>query len=1113
MKYIGWLFCLPCLLFANPKGAEIVSGEAKLVEAEKRLEVHAADKTVLHWDHFSIGAGEATHFIQPGADSAVLNRVMEGVTQIDGLVKANGRVYLLNPKGVVIGKDGVVNASSFVASTLDLDNETFFKNHDLLFKGNSGAKIVNLGKIEALGGDVFLLAKAVLNEGTIEAEGGLVGMAAASEVLIKPEGEQRIFIAPKGGFDKEKTGIENKGLILAAQAELRADGNAYRFAINQEGVIEATTLVEKEGRVFLVAEGGTSINSGTISATPGGTVHILGDQVGLEGEALIDVSGDFGGGEVLIGGDFQGKNPEVLNSSMTVVQPKAHVVADAIVKGDGGRIICWSDGQTHVMGTLSANATSKGGDGGFIEVSGREFLSFVGAVETDAPMGRNGQLMLDPSQIEILPIAMNSGMKFDASKGTYTALGAEGKLGTLVGTETLKSVLDAGTTDVIVTTKNDDVPNGTGDIIVEPGLSWTTKSTLTLMADRDVLFKNGGGGTATDDGDFTVMAKRDIVVTEGNIIGVREANLTFQAGRDFKFAPANEDLIIGTNFGDVTISAGRDIVLGGTPHKTEVAVLTGAISMESVGNLILDASTGAGKEVLVLTGNKLNTFSVGGDLTLNGGKVADETSVLIGGGSSHSSMEFDVFGNVSVLGGTKSKSYAHIGLQNRAALPVALNGDITFRMIGGALNVIGGTGAEAFAQIGHLAVGSLTAILGTGNITLENVLGPITLKGDVGSGIIGFGNNFSESVDHYTGTITIDGRGGTTIVSTGAALAGVGFTSSKADGPTRISGSVFFSDRSLTMSASSSADGHVYIGGYATNGIALDGTLGLVQVNVRDDLVMNGGKADAAIGAFSDAGDALANVEVNVGNLTMNAPDTGLARILTSPEGEANGLTLCVTASDNLFIGNGGPGPETVQILGGGEVTLIAGDDMVIGPPALITNASGNVTLVVDSDHPSSPDVGGGRFVIDPGSILESAGLLRIYTAKRPQNSIGAPLNGAAYVPGTFFVNTATEQWGSYFAKDFGGTPFTLFYKTGLPKTTFNDYGRAIAEMLLDLKTYDDLLFQCKSFLFGYDKACYDQIFHPKGMLSSYDLFPKEIVETMLRQKYRNYHTKFVESF
>ena len=215
-------------LCANPKEGQIVKGDVTMRSKGKTLSIHAGEKSIIQWKEFSIDAGEKIRFIQPSAHSAVLNRVSNKISHINGLLEANGHVYLLNPNGVVIGKEGHIQSRTFIASTLHLNDEVFLNHQDLFFKGNSEAKIVNLGKIEALGGDVFLFAKTVINEGKVQAFQGSFENSTENEILLKPNQEQRLFISTK------KAG----GMIQAKQC-LNSDGNVYSLAINKKGIIEA----------------------------------------------------------------------------------------------------------------------------------------------------------------------------------------------------------------------------------------------------------------------------------------------------------------------------------------------------------------------------------------------------------------------------------------------------------------------------------------------------------------------------------------------------------------------------------------------------------------------------------------------------------------------------------------------------------------------------------------------------------------------------------------------------------------------------------------------------------------------------------------------------------
>ena len=251
---------------ANPVGEHVVHGQLAFSRQGNQLLINQASyKAIIDWQELSISAGELTKFVQPGATAAALNRVVTGnPSAIFGTLEANGQVYLINPNGIIVGESGVINTQSFIASTLDVANAEFLNGETLNFAGDSEAKIINLGEIEALGGNVYLIAHAIDNQGTIKAETGEVGLAAGHDVQLKMEGADAITIrlTPRGGR------IDNAGLIEAAQAELNAVGNnPYALAINHTGVIRATGARHENGRVILSSGRGITRTVGAISAT------------------------------------------------------------------------------------------------------------------------------------------------------------------------------------------------------------------------------------------------------------------------------------------------------------------------------------------------------------------------------------------------------------------------------------------------------------------------------------------------------------------------------------------------------------------------------------------------------------------------------------------------------------------------------------------------------------------------------------------------------------------------------------------------------------------------------------------------------------------------------
>jgi filamentous hemagglutinin family protein len=331
---------------ANPTGGQVVGGAASINTVPGTVTINQQSNiAIINWQTFSIGAGELTKFVQPSSTSAALNRVLGGQTSlIDGTLSANGRVYLVNGNGIIVGPGGIVCANSFTASTRDIADSDFVAGK-LHFTGSSSAGVQNLGKIHALGGDVYLIGKTVDNQGSIRATKGTVGLAAGDDVLLAQQNADgsTITVSPSSHAKREsgKTAVSNTGTITATNAELKAaNGNLYALAINNGGTIRATTVSHQGGHIYLTSDSGTVVNSGTLDA------------------------------------------------SATVAGGKGGIVSLKNAKGtttDSGKILA-KGGQ--------------GGAGGNAEVSGTT-IHYTGLTDLTAPGGTTGTLVLDPFNITI----------------------------------------------------------------------------------------------------------------------------------------------------------------------------------------------------------------------------------------------------------------------------------------------------------------------------------------------------------------------------------------------------------------------------------------------------------------------------------------------------------------------------------------------------------------------------------------------------------------------------------------------------------------------------------------------------------------------------------------
>lgn len=135
-------------------GGVVVNGTGRIATQGATTTVtQSTDKMVVNWNNFDIAQGQTVNFAQPSASSAVLNRVVGPVkaTDIQGTLNANGRVYVVNPAGVMFGQNAVVNADSVVASTLNVDANQFMAGGRIagnqkvldLSAGNTKGSVVN----------------------------------------------------------------------------------------------------------------------------------------------------------------------------------------------------------------------------------------------------------------------------------------------------------------------------------------------------------------------------------------------------------------------------------------------------------------------------------------------------------------------------------------------------------------------------------------------------------------------------------------------------------------------------------------------------------------------------------------------------------------------------------------------------------------------------------------------------------------------------------------------------------------------------------------------------------------------------------------------------------
>ncbi|SAL83704.1 filamentous hemagglutinin-like protein [Caballeronia terrestris] len=274
-----------------PSGGKFVGGAGSMVTNGTTLAIKQTTPTaVIDWNSYSIGKAHAVSIDNP--NGATLNRVTgPGIATIDGKLTGVGDVYLINPHGVVVGRTGVVTTGGrFVASTLNITNDDFMRYFpQVSLTGKSDGKIVNLGKIESSGSDVFLIASnKVVNAGELRADKGLAQLAVGENVLIPLY--ERLGYAAYIQIGSGGTAL-NAGVMRGAQIAIEAaDGNVFALA-GRNTALHATGTAYRDGHVWLIAESGrVHANGATIiadkGAGPPSEVTIKADRLSM-GDATV----------------------------------------------------------------------------------------------------------------------------------------------------------------------------------------------------------------------------------------------------------------------------------------------------------------------------------------------------------------------------------------------------------------------------------------------------------------------------------------------------------------------------------------------------------------------------------------------------------------------------------------------------------------------------------------------------------------------------------------------------------------------------------------------------------------------------------------------------------
>lgn len=674
---------------------------------------------------FSINEGRSAYFANPAGIENILTRVTGGnPSEIMGTlgVLGNANLFFLNPNGIIFGPNAQLDIQgSFLATTANRftfpDGSEFSATQPqapplltvsvplgLQYGLQQPAPLVNAGNLE-VGQEqsLTLVGGTVVNTGQLVAPGGQVGVAAVPERSWVRIGTGQLL-----GWEQVPITDENQS---------RASTLSLAELVNGAGLENAGIPTD-----FLP---GTVAVSGLLDVSNaegiGGSVRLLGDRVGLL-DANINASAARGGGTVLVGGNYNGQGI-VPNASRTYVSQDATIQADALQSGNGGQVIVRADEVTGFYGSISARGassvvSSSPSDGGFVEVSGKQSLIFQGTVNTTAPNGSFGTLLLDSLDITIADTnggandnQLDAGIPGgDSHAQILLGHGLPGSFTlseqSLENLPAYTNVLLAATRDIIINDLTD-----TEVLFCEDFSSW-----IRFLADAD------GDGIG-----YFSMNRENSILSSGRNITISGATIT-TGSINSSSAKGRSGVIALSALGDITIG---NLISQGVTFSGDIILTSHNGRISSANSRIVTDTNGAGKagdiniqaRSITFTDGTQVTISTrgegqGGNLTVNAWDSLELSGTSPLGQRNLLSVETQAAGNA----GNLTINTGRLIVRDGAAISASVNREGTGR--GGNLTV---NAAESVEIRGTTPDGRFPSALAAGNGGSE-VAGDLTIE-------------------------------------------------------------------------------------------------------------------------------------------------------------------------------------------------------------------------------------------------------------------------------------------------------------------------------------------------------------------------------------------------
>jgi filamentous hemagglutinin family protein len=596
------------------------------------------------FEKFGLSQGQIANFLSNPQIQNILGRIVGGdPSVIDGLVRVSGgnsNLFLVNPAGIVFGPNASLNVpAAFTATTatgVGFDNRWLSANGPADYTNLNGSPnafafaisqpgaIINAGNLAVGSGkSLSLLGGTVLNTGQLTAPDGLI-------TILAVPGQNLVRLSQPGSL----LSLEISPLSPASPypftppslAQLLTGGNltsATGTTVNPDGTIHLTNVTPS-----LPTSAGTALVSGAIntSGLTGGTVQLLGSQVGVV-NGNINASGINSGGTVRIGGEYQGKG-KIPNALQTFVDSTSIISADSLLNGNGGRVIVWADKTSQFFGTITARGGTQSGNGGFVEVSGKQSLTFEGNVNTIAPKGNTGTLLLDPTTLTIIDAPAGDG-SFDGAAFPPGITESTPDAGANTISWGQLDSLGFGTNIILQATGNITIAPITGNtpFVTSP----TGVATLNLGSPGSLDITSTGGSVVFSNLNNSIETRGGAVSISGTSLSLGNIS-TFNSSSFTESSNATSGNISLTSTigsitagilnssvdgsgiaqaGNVTVTSAGNVTLNSINTSSVSSFGTaraGNVTLESAGNIILNS--------IIAEGNGYSGSSTGGNVTL-----------------------------------------------------------------------------------------------------------------------------------------------------------------------------------------------------------------------------------------------------------------------------------------------------------------------------------------------------------------------------------------------------------------------------------------------------------------------------------------------------------------